>query len=283
MPTLSSEVVAVGAVLGGIAGWLTYLLVRRTGDRDDFAELVRLASDRYINVGIVAWEFARAKLRADPIYRACVCGGLLTSCQSGSAADASTQPGSAGKLLDLGCGQGLTLALLAEARGVHRAGRWPANWPALPAFEPLIGIDTRSRVAAIASAALAGDAQVSVGDVRDATLDQADVILLFDVLNMMRREEQERLLAALAATLNPRGLILIREADAAAGWRFTAVRLGNRLKALVYGYWKQPFHFRTASEWQSCLASHGLHAEVREMSEGTPFANVLLRVTRPQS
>ena len=52
--------------------------------------------------------------------------------------------------------------------------------------------------------------------------------------------------------------------------------VGNRLKALAFGSWRQPFHFRTAAEWQACLASHGLHAEVREMSEGTPFANVLL-------
>ena len=44
-----------------------------------FAELVRLASDRYADAGIVAWEFARGKLRGDPIYRACVCDGLLTS------------------------------------------------------------------------------------------------------------------------------------------------------------------------------------------------------------
>ena len=40
-------------------------------------ELVRLASDRYIDGGLMAWEFARGKLRGDPIYRACVCGGLL--------------------------------------------------------------------------------------------------------------------------------------------------------------------------------------------------------------
>ena len=38
-----------------------------------FLDLVRDASDRYITASIVAWEFARGKLRGDPLYR---CDGL---------------------------------------------------------------------------------------------------------------------------------------------------------------------------------------------------------------
>ena len=74
--------------------------------------------------------------------------------------------------------------------------------------------------------------------------------------------------------------MLVREADASAGWRFAAVRFGNRLKALAFGAWRQREYFRTTDEWLACFASHGLHAEVRPMSDGTPFANVLFRVSR---
>jgi hypothetical protein len=70
----------------------------------------------------------------------------------------------------------------------------------------------------------------------------------------------------------------VREADASAGWRFATVRVGNRLKALAFGEWRQREHFRTTDEWLACFASHGLDAEVRPMSDGTPFANVLFRV-----
>ena len=108
-------------------------------------------------------------------------------------------------------------------------------------------------------------------------------ILLFDVLHMLSAAEQESLLASMAGTLEAGGVMLIREADAAAGWRFTAVRCGNRLKALVYGAWEQSFHFRTAAEWRACLVRHGFDAEVRDMSTGTPFANVLLVATRRAS
>ena len=276
--------VAVGAVLGGLTGAMTYALVRGTREHVAFTTLVRQAADRYINGGIVAWEFARGKLGADPIYRAVLCDGLLTR-RPARPLRAVLPPsaGSGGTLLDIGCGMGLSLALLAEARRASRAGEWPAGWPVPPDFERIIGIEVRGRVAAIAAAALADDAVVIAGDALTAMHGRFDIVLLFDVLQMMRREEQEALIAALASALNPGGLMLIREADSAAGWRFTAVRWGNRLKALMFGAWRQQFCFRPAAEWPACFARHGLHAEARTMSAGTPFANVLFVVTPHQT
>lgn len=276
--------VVIGLILAALAGWIMYLLVRGRSDRDAFAELSRLASDRYIDGGVIAWEFARRKLRADPIYRASICDGLLTLSPEKPAQAASLPPdGSTSRtLVDVGCGLGLTLALFAEARRAKAAGTWPADWPPPPCFERMVGIETRARVAALATAALAGDAEVITADARLAKPLRAHTVLLFDVLHMMRLEDQESLLASIATALEPGGVMLIREADASAGWQFTTIRWGNRLKALALGAWRQPFHFRTASEWQQCLSRHGLHAEVQDMSAGTPFANVLLRATLRQ-
>jgi hypothetical protein len=83
----------------------------------------------------------------------------------------------------------------------------------------------------------------------------------------------------MTAALEPGGIILVRDADASAGWRFAAVRAGNRLKALLSGAWRQEFHFRTTLEWIECFARLGLDADVRSMGDGTPFANVLFRLT----
>ena len=258
--------VVTGLTLALLAGWTIYLLGRDT-DRSPFTELSRLASDRYIDGGLMVWEFVRRKLRGDPVYKASICDGLLP-------------PGRT--LVDVGCGLGMTLALLAEVRRAKAAGTWPADWPPPPCFERMVGVETRARVAMLAAGALADDAEVITADARAATPLRAHVVLMFDVLHMMRRGEQESLLAAMVASLEPGGLILIREADASAGWRFTAVRWGNRLKALAFGSWRQQFHFRSVSEWQECLSRHGLQTEVRDMSAGTPFANVLLRVTPRQ-
>lgn len=257
---------ALGATLGAALALLTYLSMRGTADDAMFLDLVRDASDRYLTASIAAWEFARGKLRGDPVYRTTVCAALLPS---------------DGTLVDIGCGSGLTLAMLVESRTRYKEGRWPAAWNPPPQFDHMIGIETRARPAAVARQVLGPDASIVHGDARTADVGPCRAVLLFDVLHMLRASEQERLLATVSAALEPGGVVLIREADASGGWRFGVVSLGNRVKALAFGHWRQPFHFRTSDEWLACLASHGLAGEMRPMGAGTPFANVLFRVTGP--
>jgi hypothetical protein len=92
---------------------------------------------------------------------------------------------------------------------------------------------------------------------------------------MMPSVNQESLLAAMAGALAPGGGMLIREADASGGWRFAAVSFGNRAKAILFGHWRQKFHYRTASEWIRCFERLGFRVDVRDAAAGTPFANVL--------
>jgi hypothetical protein len=75
-------------------------------------------------------------------------------------------------------------------------------------------------------------------------------------------------------------VLLVREADAAAGWRFRMVRLGNRITALTRGRFRAHFAFRTADGWRELLASLGFAATVAPMGDGTPFANVLIVARR---
>jgi uncharacterized protein (DUF2062 family) len=254
----------VGAVLGGTAGLATWLTTRETGDDRLFSGLVRRASDRYVATSVTAWEFARGKMRGDPLYRTVVTGGVLPS---------------GGVLVDIGCGQGLMLALLAEAASEWRSGRWPGAPP--PLFETLVGIELRPRVAALAQRALQQGASIVAGDAREHVPRQCRAVLCFDVLHMMPACDQESLLAAVSAALESGGTILVREADAGAGWRFRAVRAGNRLKALAFGNWRQTFHFRTVQEWTTLFRRFGFEVQSRATGEGTPFANVLFVLSRP--
>jgi hypothetical protein len=171
------------------------------------------------------------------------------------------------------------LALLAEAARQYRSGNWTGPPP--PVFETLSGIELRPRVAALAQRALQDEATIIVGDARRHVPATCQAALCFDVLHMMPAEDQPPLLSALAAALQPGGVILVREADAGAGWRFTTVRAGNRVKALVFGNWRQTFHFRTAREWSDLFGRLGFAVQVRAAGEGTPFANVLFVLSRP--
>lgn len=251
---------AVGVILGAIGGLITY--AARRPARDPFFQLlVRRASDRFLDSGIVAWEFARGKLSGDPVYAATLSAEL---------------PGASGTLLDIGCGQGVTLALVAEAQRTAAQGEWDTTRPDPPQFSRLVGVELRPRVASIAVRALEHEAEVLGGDARCTGLPHADVVLLFDVLHMMPDPDQRGLLRAIHAAMPATGRLLVREADAAAGWRFTVVRVGNMLKAMGTGRWQQRFSFRTRSDWRRVLHEEGFEPHVQPMGAGTPFANVLI-------
>lgn len=245
----------IGGTLAALAAWGTFALGGRNAADSPFARLASAAANRYADTSVTAWEFARAKLRRDPVYRTLIDGGLLPAKGGGT-------------LVDIGCGQGLALALLREAR----------RRPQGPSFDRLIGVELRPRVAAIAAQALGAEAEIVVADVRARAVETADVILLLDVLHMMSRHAQESLLQAARAALAADGVIVIREADAGAGRRFRLVAVGNRLKAILFGHWRQRFDFRTVAEWDACFASLGLRAETQEMGHGTPFGNVVFLV-----
>jgi len=247
----------IGSVGGLVAGIVTYATSRRHGPFDVIAAA---AADRYLQGGIVAWEFAKGKLRKDPLYREVLVGGLLDSRQT---------------LVDVGCGQGLMLALLAEARARVAGSTWPATLPRPPVLEQLIGIELRPRIARLASRALEGEASIVCGDASEVEFPSASAALLFDVLHMMDRDEQEALLRSIRRRMPPDAVLLVREADAGGGAAFQFVRFGNGLKAFFTGNWRQRFAFRSAQEWCRLFRETGFEPETRNMNSGTPFANML--------
>lgn len=254
----------IGAAVGLLGAVVTFVARRPTPD-PFYRQLARRAADRYIDAGITPWEFARGKLSGDPVYRHTLDHQLA---------------GRTGTLLDLGCGQGLMLAVLAEAQAVALDGQWPAGRPAPPAFSELIGIETRARAAAMGARALQGEATILTGDIRTEGLPRADIVLLFDVLHMLSADDHAPMLQAIHEALGAEGCLVIREADASAGWRFWMVRMANRIKALATGGLRQRFAFRTAADWRQTLASVGFDAYNLPMGRGTPFGNVLI-VARP--
>ena len=254
----------VGTVLGGTAAVLTYTALRGSLRAGPFNDVVLAAADHYLASSITAWEFARAKLRSDPVYRDALLGGVLPS---------------GGVLVDVGCGQGLMLTLLIEAARRDRAGTWPVDQPAPPVFSQLIGLEPRPRVAHLAREATAGAALVVEGDARTFAYPPCDAMLFLDVLQMMPPSDQESVLGHARRQLAPGGVILVREADASAGRRFLMVRVGNRLKALVTGAWRQPLCYRRSDEWLAVFNRLGFEAVPCRSGAPGRFGNVLFRLT----
>ena len=255
----------VGAVVAAIATILTALTVGRSRKLPTHIDRVfAAAADRYLDTGITAWEFARGKLKGDPVYRS-VLGDFSRD---------------GGTFVDIGCGQGLTLAAMVEARRLVDAGEWPADRPRPPAFDRLIGIEMRSRVVAIARRALDDEVEIIHAAAPDGLPERIDAAAIFDVLHLVSPDEQTALMAALGSRMPRSCVLLVREADTGGGVRFHATRLGNRIKAMFAGQWSQRFAFRTVPQWAAFFSDHGWTVETRPMSGATPFANVLFVLTR---
>ncbi|HEY0557264.1 MAG TPA: DUF2062 domain-containing protein [Thermoanaerobaculia bacterium] len=252
---------AIGGGLAVVFALLTWWMARRRHAHPRQEALLEKAALPYLDTGMLNWEFVRGKLRHDPLYFNFVRRGVLPS---------------TGRLLDLGCGRGILFSLLLAARAQAEGGDYPEGWALPPCGLSFFGIEARPKVAAAACQALAGKAEIVNEDLRTAGFPAADVVLLLDVLHYLPAADQEALLAKAVAALAPGGLLLIRDADAGAGWRFTATRLQERFSALLRRHRKQRFHYRSATEWTSLLQALELAVDVRPMGMGTPYANVLL-------
>ncbi len=228
----------LGGVLGAAAAAFTWAFGPAGLDPPD-EELIADAAASYLDIGVAAWELANSKLRYDPIYR-----GILASVPL---------PGE-GRILDLGCGRGLMLALLAAH--YRRAGLTEGSARVL-----LHGIDHRSHLVRLSRRALGEAAHVELAELATCTLPPCRMAMLVDVLHDLPEHAQEALLARVRDSVGPGGYLVIREIDAAGGWRFGASVWARRATAILQGRWGSRFHFRTASEWQVVLRRFGFTTE----------------------
>jgi SAM-dependent methyltransferase len=226
-----------------------------------FAALLDAASEPYRSAGRFAYYFARGKLRADPVYRAILELGLLLG---------------RARVLDLGCGQGLLTAWLQAAERCYDGGRWPRAWPPAPQSLSTRGIELMPRDVERARSALGAASQVSQADIRSAAFGAVDAVVILDVLHYMDPPAQREVLRRVRAALPPQGLLLLRVGDAAGGLRFRYGQWSDKVVMLLRGHSLVPQHCRSVAQWRTLLGECGFESEVKPMSRGTPFANVLL-------
>jgi len=226
--------------------------------------LHQLATDRYRNGGRFAWHFARGKLGRDPVFRALIERGSI-------AAHA--------RVLDIGCGQGLLASLLAACDGLAAAHQWPPEWLAAPAHTRYTGIDLMPRDierAQRALATLAPPPTLVCGDMCKTPFEPCDVVVVLDVLHYVDIAAQDDVLARIRAALSARGRLLLRVGDASQRWRFAASQWVDRVVTSVRGHRAPPTWGRTLDQWRAALQALGFTVSPLPMSQGTPFANVLL-------
>jgi len=232
---------------------------------NSLAPLLEEASLPFRRAGRAAWHYARGKFRYDPVYFALLRGGVLPD---------------SGTLIDLGCGQGILLALLAAAKERYARGEWPPGWPAPPVRLTLRGYDLRDRPIRAGSVALDGKAALECRDIRELQLPPADAIVILDVLYQLPYDEQERVLSAAAGALRPGGSLVMRESNAGGGLAFRLQRCSEYLAQAWHGRLAPRLWYRDARQWHGLLEGLGLAVSTQPMNGDTPFANILFVARR---
>ena len=223
--------------------------------------LIETTAARYLPAGPYAYHYARGKLQRDPVYFSLLEQGLI--------------PDQA-RILDLGCGQGILLALLATAGTFYHLRNRPDEWPLIPRGLRLRGIDVQPKAVRRARIALGPAASILRADLSSAEFPGSDVIVLLDVLHYLSPAAQETALAKAGQALLANGAMILRVADPESGMRTMLTRHGDRIASLLRGEIWGAYHLRPLPQWTSLLQSMGLQVQSIPMSQGTPFANVLL-------
>ena len=175
----------LSAIVGGAAAAAVYVFLARRGGDPREREWRRYVNGRFRAAGWYARGFVRWKTRLDRIF------GLLLAEDLGE-----------GPAVDLGCGHGATLALLAFRD--PRPGALGCD------------LDARPHRGRLAGAGRAGR-HLSTSDVRTFPLPAAGLILIIDVLQYLDPADQASLLRRCAGALAPGGRLIFRLPDTSAG------------------------------------------------------------------
>ncbi|MDQ7990891.1 MAG: class I SAM-dependent methyltransferase [Candidatus Dactylopiibacterium sp.] len=223
------------------------------------------ATRAYLGTGLFNYRWARGKLGGDAIFPALLEANVFRD---------------GARVLDLGCGRGLLAAWFLAAEQMAARGVWPAHLRQPPRDLRFRGFELMAREAEVGNRALQphfpGRVELCGGDMCEAPVAGADAVAILDVLHYVDFPAQEKLLDRIRDALPPGGVLITRVGDAAAGWRFRFSQFVDRCMAGAQGHAAPPTWCRPLAAWVAALESRGFAVTTASMSQGTPFANVML-------
>lgn len=243
--------VVLAVLLGGLAALVTYVIFRLrrrpSPARAALGECIKYVNSLFRRAAAFDRGFVRWKMRLDNIFEI-----LL-------------EDSGAGPAVDLGCGYGMALGMLAHRDPGRR----------------LAGCDLDAHRIDVGRQALAGlPAELSVADVRDFQFSECGLILILDVLQYLSAAEQRALLEKCRSALLAGGLLLFRVPDQEGG---LASRLSLVLDRLIFrlgGVGHRPVVL-SRTEYRRLLEGMGTEVRERRLRNKLPLAHVVFHARKP--
>lgn len=159
----------------------------------------------------------------------------------------------AGTVLDVGCGHGLLINLL--ARDPSRRGL------------KLLGIDHDSAKIEAARRVAPPGVEFAVGRLTLLPESFFDAVAIVDVLYTVRRDAWSEILEGCVRVLRPGGRLIVKEVVDRPRWKYWAIMAQEALSVRVFGITKgDPPHFESPAAYRRAIAASGFRiAEERPL------------------
>ena len=167
-----------------------------------------------------------------------------------------------GRVLDLGCGNGLFAAIL-------KLGS-PAR--------TITGFDLDEKKIESARAAFKDweGMDFSVGDLVHSEYPAADIITIIDVLYLIPRDAQEAILRKCHAALPAGGMLAVKDMDTRPRWKYAWNMLQETLAVKIIGFTLgSRFHFQSRENFTALLDRIGFDVEIVPLHKGYWYPHIL--------
>jgi len=167
-----------------------------------------------------------------------------------------------GRVLDLGCGNGLFAAILK----LGSPGR------------SVTGFDLDEKKIAVAGETFKAWTGMNffVGDVVASDYPAADVITIIDVLYLIPFAEQETILRKCQAALSAGGVLAIKEMGARPRWKFAWNMIQETLAVKIIGFTLgHKFYFQGEKDFAALLNRIGFDVEIVPLHKGYWYPHIL--------